>query len=53
MVDRFGPRLLLTGASWMLTSQMHSVVGIYLTYGLIGGIGTGIIYVGVVGLMVK
>jgi len=28
-------------------------VGLYLTYGLIGGIGTGIIYVGVVGLMVK
>jgi OFA family oxalate/formate antiporter-like MFS transporter len=59
LVERFGPRLLLsvgallTGASWVLAAQATSVVGIYLTYGLIGGIGTGIIYVGVVGLMVK
>lgn len=59
LVDRFGPRLLLslgallTGASWLLAAQATSVLGVYLTYGLIGGIGTGIIYVGVVGLMVK
>jgi OFA family oxalate/formate antiporter-like MFS transporter len=59
LVERFGPRLLLsvgallTGASWVLASQATSVAGIYWTYGLIGGIGTGIIYVGVVGLMVK
>ena len=59
LVDRFGPRVLLslgailTGASWMLAAQATSVVGVYLTYGLIGGIGTGIIYVGIVGLMVK
>ena len=59
LVDRFGPRVLLslgavlTGASWVLTAQATSVVGIYLTYGLIGGVGTGIIYVGIVGLMVK
>ena len=59
LVDRFGPRVLLslgavlTGASWVLTAQATSVVGVYLTYGLIGGIGTGIIYVGIVGLMVK
>lgn len=59
LVDRFGPRLLLslgailTGASWVLAAKATSVMGIYLTYGLIGGIGTGIIYVGVVGLMVK
>ena len=59
LVERFGPRLLLsvgavlTGASWVLAAQATSVAGIYWTYGLIGGIGTGIIYVGVVGLMVK
>jgi MFS transporter, OFA family, oxalate/formate antiporter len=27
--------------------------GLYLSYGLLGGIGTGIIYVGVIGLMVR
>lgn len=59
LVERFGPRLLLsvgallTGASWVLAAQATSVMGIYLTYGLIGGVGTGIIYVGVVGLMVQ
>ena len=59
LVDRFGPRVLLsigavlTGASWVLASQASSLLGIYLTYGVLGGIGTGIIYVGVVGLMVK
>ena len=59
VVDRFGPRILisigsvLTGLSWVLASQTSSVWGIYLTYGLLGGIGTGIIYIGVVGLMVR
>ena len=58
-VDRFGPRILisigsvLTGLSWVLASQAQSVLGIYLTYGLLGGIGTGIIYIGVIGLMVR
>jgi OFA family oxalate/formate antiporter-like MFS transporter len=59
LVERFGPRLLLslgavlTGASWYFASGATSVLGLYLTYGLLGGIGTGIIYVGVVGLMVQ
>jgi oxalate/formate antiporter len=59
LVDRFGPRLLLsigailTGLSWVLSAQAHSVMGIYLTYGLFGGLGTGIVYVGIVGLMVR
>jgi oxalate/formate antiporter len=58
LVDRFGPRLLisagtaLTGASWVLASYATSLTTLYLTYGLIGGIGTGIVYVGVVGQMV-
>jgi oxalate/formate antiporter len=59
VIDRFGPRLLLsagaalTGASWVLAAHAHSIAAIYLTYGLLGGIGTGIIYVGIVGLMVQ
>ncbi|WP_028921468.1 oxalate/formate MFS antiporter [Pseudonocardia acaciae] len=58
LVDRFGPRLLLSlgailvGASWLLAAPVGSLLGLYLTYGLLGGIGTGIVYVGVVGLMV-
>lgn len=59
LIEKFGPRLLLsvgaalTGLSWVLAANVHSVTGLYLTYGLLGGIGTGIIYVGVVGLMVS
>jgi oxalate/formate antiporter len=59
LVDRFGPRLLLsfgallTGTSWLLAAHAKSLTALYLTYGLFGGLGTGIIYVGVVGLMVK
>jgi oxalate/formate antiporter len=59
IVDRFGPRLLLsvgvviTGLSWILAAQATSVAGLYLTYGLLGGIGTGIVYIGVIGHMVQ
>ncbi|GGB95897.1 oxalate/formate MFS antiporter [Oxalicibacterium flavum] len=59
LVDKFGPRLLLslgailTALSWILAAQVSGVWGLYLTYGLLGGVGTGIIYVGVVGLMVQ
>jgi len=59
LVDKFGPRLLLsvgailTGLSWILAARADGINGLYLTYGLFGGVGTGIIYVGVVGLMVK
>ena len=59
LIERFGPKRLLaigavlTGASWILAANAQSVPGLYLTYGLLGGIGTGIIYIGVVGLMVK
>ena len=54
LVDRFGPRFLisagtvLSGASWMLASYTNTLTGLYLTYGLLGGIGTGIVYIGVV-----
>ena len=58
LVDRFGPRRLiaiggvLTGLSWVFAAQATSLTMLYVTYGLIGGIGTGIVYVGVVGQMV-
>src|SRR5678809_1667292 len=59
LVDRFGPRALLSigtviaGLSWILAAQASSVLTLYLTYGVLGGIGTGIVYVGVVGHMVQ
>ncbi|HEY1856775.1 oxalate/formate MFS antiporter [Acidocella sp.] len=59
LIGKFGPRLLLstgalfTGLSWVLASHVTTVMGLYLTYGLLGGIGTGMIYVGVVGHMVQ
>jgi MFS transporter, OFA family, oxalate/formate antiporter len=59
LVEVFGPRTLLsigallTGLSWVLAAAARSTFELYLTYGLFGGIGTGIIYVGVVGLMAR
>jgi len=59
LVDRFGPRALLsvggalTGVSWVLAARTTTLTGLYLTYGLLGGIGTGIVYVGVIGHMVQ
>lgn len=59
LIDKFGPRTLLscgailTALSWILASQVTGIWGLYLTYGLLGGVGTGIIYVGVIGLMVQ
>jgi len=59
LVERFGPRWLiaagcaLSGLSWVLAAQVSSLWGLYLTYGLVGGIGTGIVYIGVVGQMVR
>jgi oxalate/formate antiporter len=58
LVDRFGPRLLisvgtvLTGLSWVVSASVTSLPMLYLVYGLLGGVGTGIVYVGVVGQMV-
>ena len=58
LVERFGPRWLiaaggaLTGLSWVLASQATSIWMLYATYGLLGGLGTGIVYIGVVGQMV-
>lgn len=59
MVDRFGSRLLITvgcllsGLGWISSAYISGIWGLYLTYGLFCGVGTGIVYVGIVGLMVR
>jgi OFA family oxalate/formate antiporter-like MFS transporter len=59
LVDRFGPKLLISvgavmsGGSWVLAAKAASLSALYVTYGVIGGFGTGIIYVGIIGLMVR
>jgi oxalate/formate antiporter len=59
LIERFGPKRLLafgavlTGLSWVVAATATSLTALYLSYGVLGGIGTGIIYIGVVGLMVK
>jgi OFA family oxalate/formate antiporter-like MFS transporter len=59
LIDRFGPRTLisiggaLTGLSWILASRAGDLTQLYLSYGLLGGIGTGIVYVGIIGHMVQ
>ena len=59
LVDKFGARLLiatgclLSGLGWITAGYVTSIVGLYFTYGLFCGVGTGIVYVGVVGLMVR
>ena len=59
LVDKFGPRLLiavgcaLSGLGWVTSAHVTSLTGLYLTYGLFCGVGTGIVYVGIVGLMVR
>lgn len=45
--------IVLTGFSWVATAQVHSLTMLYLTYGTLGGIGTGIVYVGVVSLLMQ
>jgi OFA family oxalate/formate antiporter-like MFS transporter len=59
LVDRFGPRLLiavgclLSGAGWITSAYVTSLTGLYFTYGLFCGVGTGIVYIGIIGLMVR
>jgi oxalate/formate antiporter len=59
LIDRFGPRALLsaggalTGLSWVLAARATTLTSLYLSYGLLGGVGTGIVYVGVIGHMVQ
>src|ERR1700761_8009747 len=59
LIERLGARALISvgtvtaGLSWALASYAQSEAMLYLTYGVLGGIGTGIVYVGVVGLVVR
>src|SRR5471032_824256 len=59
LIDKFGPRLLiavgclLSGAGWITSAYATSLISLYLTYGLLCGIGTGIVYIGIIGLMVR
>ena len=59
LIERFGARFLITfgcilsGLGWVLSAPVTSVTGLWLTYGLFCGVGTGIVYVGIVGLMLK
>jgi len=59
LVERLGPKLLIgagalmSGAGWIASASITSLWGLYATYGLLCGIGTGIVYIGIVGLMVK
>lgn len=39
--------------SWIFAAHASSLFALYLSYGVLGGIGTGIIYVGIIGLMVR
>ncbi len=59
LVDRFGPRLLISigcamsGLAWVSSAYVNNIWELYLTYGVIGGFGTGIVYVGIIGHMVR
>ena len=59
LIERFGARTLISigtvmaGLSWTLASYAHSTTALYLTYGALGGLGTGTVYVGVIGLVVS
>ena len=59
LIDKFGPRILvaiggaLSGLGWVAASYASSLTMLYLTYGLLCGIGTGIVYIGIIGLMVR
>jgi OFA family oxalate/formate antiporter-like MFS transporter len=50
LLDRYGPRLLsvaggvIVGAGWLLGSQSTSMTMLAVSYGLVGGIGVGIVY---------
>lgn len=59
MVEKFGPKGLvavgaaMSGIGWVLSAKVSSLTGLFLTYGLFCGIGTGIVYIGIVGLMAR
>jgi len=58
-VDKFGPRTLiaagciLSGLGWVTSAYATSLTMLYLTYGLLCGVGTGVVYIGIIGQMVR
>src|SRR6202795_3974002 len=59
LVDKFGPKFLIavgcvvSGLGWVTSAYATNLTMLYLTYGLFCGVGTGIVYIGIVGLMVR
>jgi MFS transporter, OFA family, oxalate/formate antiporter len=59
LVDKLGPKALIgmgavmSGAGWVASAHITDLWGLYATYGLLCGIGTGIVYIGIIGLMVR
>jgi MFS transporter, OFA family, oxalate/formate antiporter len=59
LVERLGPKVLIglgavmSGAGWIASSYVTTIWGVYATYGLLCGVGTGVVYIGIIGLMVK
>lgn len=45
--------VVLTGLSWIVTAHVYSLNMLYLSYGVLGGVGTGTVYVGVVSLLMQ
>jgi MFS transporter, OFA family, oxalate/formate antiporter len=43
----------MSGAGWIASSYVTTIWGVYATYGLLCGVGTGVVYIGIIGLMVK
>jgi OFA family oxalate/formate antiporter-like MFS transporter len=59
LIERLGPKVLIglgavmSGAGWIASSYITTIWSLYATYGLLCGVGTGIAYIGIIGLMVK
>src|SRR3984885_14718345 len=59
LIERLGTKVLIglgavmSGAGWIASSYITTIWGLFATYGLLCGIGTGIVYIGIIGLMVK
>lgn len=59
LVEKFGLwwliviGIVMVGMSWVFFVQVNGLVMFWLVYGCMGGFGIGIVYIGVVGLMVK
>ncbi len=59
LIDRFGPKILigsgaaLSGLGFVLSAQATDLWSLYFSYGAFCGFGTGLVYIGIIGLMVR